>query len=111
MFKTIKTPLTVKSPSPTLIKILKEAISEKDFLDSLYYLIVTYNLPYLIVKWPKFRTFLYICNYILVSKGGLLIKSRNSVPLLLSKMFMVYKDLIKKKLSTALLKLYFIINY
>ncbi|XTI89082.1 hypothetical protein V2W45_1207736, partial [Cenococcum geophilum] len=66
-----------------VIKILKEAVSEKDFLDSLYYLIITYNLPYLIIKWPKFRTFLYVYNYILVGKGGLLIKSQNSVPLLL----------------------------
>ena len=94
-----------------MIKILKEAISEKDFLDSLCYLIITYNLPYLIIKWPKFQAFLYIYNYILVSKDGLLIKSRYSIPILLSKMFIVYKDLIKKKLSIALLKLYFIINY
>jgi len=33
------------------------------------------------------------------------------MPLLLNKTFMVYKDLIKKKHSTALLKLYFVINY
>jgi len=75
------------------------------------YLIITYNLPYSIIKWPKFRAFLYVYNYTLVSPRGLLIKSRNSIPLLLSKTFVVYKDLIKKKLSTALLKLYFITNY
>ena len=33
------------------------------------------------------------------------------MPMLLSKTFVVYKDLIRKKLSTVLLKLYFIINY
>ena len=32
------------------IKILKDVVSEKDFLDSLHYLIITYNLPYLIIK-------------------------------------------------------------
>ena len=93
-----------------MTKILKEAVNEKDFLDSLCYLIITYNLPYLIIKWPKFRAFLYICNYILVSKDGLLAKSRYSIPILLGKTFIVYKDLIRKKLSIAILKLYFIIN-
>ena len=55
-------------------KILKEAINKKDFLDSLYYLIITYNLPHSIIKWPEFWAFLYIYNYTLVSKDGLLVK-------------------------------------
>jgi len=93
---------------PKVIRILKEAVSEKDFLDSLCYLIVTYNLPHSIIEWPKFWIFLYIYNYTLIGTNGLLLKSRNFVPLLLSKTFMVYKNLIKKKLSTALLKFHFI---
>ena len=85
-------------------------MSEKDFLDSLCYLIVTHNLPHSIIEWPEFRAFLHVCNYTLVGPGGLLAKSRNSVPLLLGKTFVVHKDLIRKKLSTALSKLHFTIN-
>ena len=55
-------------------KILKEAINKKDFLDSLYYLIITHNLPHSIIKWPKFWAFLHIYNYTLVSKDSLLTK-------------------------------------
>ena len=57
-----------------VIRILKEVINKKDFLDSLYYLIIICNLPYLIIEWPEFWAFLYICNYTLVSKDGLFIK-------------------------------------
>ena len=37
-----------------VINFFRKAISKKDFLNSFYYLIVTYNLTYLIIKWPKF---------------------------------------------------------
>ena len=95
---------------PKVTRILKEAVSEKDFLDSLCYLIVTHNLPHSIIEWPEFRAFLHVCNHTLVSKDGLLAKSRNSVPRLLGKTFIIHKDLIRKKLSTALSKLHFTID-
>ena len=33
-----------------VIKILKEAVNKKDFLNSLYYLIIIYNFPYSIIE-------------------------------------------------------------
>ena len=93
-----------------MTKTLKEAINKKDFLNSLCYLIITHNLPHSIMEWPEFQAFLHICNYTLVGKNSLLVKSQYSMPILLSKTFVVYKDLIRKKLSTALSKLYFTIN-
>jgi len=55
-----------------IIKIFKETVSEKDFLDFLYCFIIIYNLSYLIVKWPKFYAFLYVYNYTLVGLKNLL---------------------------------------
>jgi len=40
------------------LRILQEAVNEKAFIDALIYLIITQNLPYIIVEWPEFRAFL-----------------------------------------------------
>lgn len=67
-------------------------------MNALCYLIVTRNLPYTIVEWPEFRAFLYVCNY---TVDDLLYKSASSVPLLIGKTFVIYKDLVKKRLEKA----------
>ena len=88
-------------------KILRDLVNETNFINALCYLIVTHNLPYTIVKWPEFRAFLYICNHII---NNLLYKSANSVPLLIGKTFVIYKDLVKKRLQKVILKVHFITN-
>lgn len=92
---------------PKVVKILKEAVSEADFLNALCFLIVARNLPHSIVEWPEFRNFLHVCNHTLVGEDGLLSKSRKSVPLLIGNTFVVHKDLLKRKLERALSKLHF----
>ncbi|XTI82427.1 hypothetical protein V2W45_1224419, partial [Cenococcum geophilum] len=68
-------------------------------------------LPYIIFKYLEFRAFLYVYNYTLTNKGGLLYKLRRLVPLFISKTFVIYKEILKEKLKKALLKLHFTINY
>ena len=46
----------------------------------------------------------------LTSKGGLFYKLYRLVPLLISKTFIIYKEIIKGKLKKALLKLHFTTN-
>ena len=99
-----------KKPDLKVTKILKELINKHAFFNALCYLIITRNLPYLIIKWPEFRAFLHVCNYTLTGEGGLLYKSRRSVPFFISKTFVIYKEIIKGKLKKALLKLHFITN-
>jgi len=96
-----------KEPDLKATKILKELVNKHAFFDALCYLIVTQNLPHTIVEWPEFRAFLHVCNYTLTSEGGLLYKSRRSVPLLIGKTFVVHKEMIKGKLKKALSKLHF----
>ena len=94
-----------------MLRILQEAVNKKAFIDALIYLIITRNLPYIIIKWLKFRAFLQICNYILTDKGGPLYKSYRSVPLLINKTFVIYKDYIKLRLKKAKSKIHFTIDY
>ena len=82
-------------------------MNRNNFINALYYLIVTHNLPHIIIKWLKFRAFLHVYNYIV---NNLLYKSANSVPLLISKTFIIYKDLVKTRLKKAMLKVHFITN-
>jgi hypothetical protein len=92
---------------PKTLRVLQEAVNEKAFVDALIYLIVTRNLPYTIVEWPEFRAFLQICNYTLTDEGGPLYKSRRSVPILIGKTFVIYKDRIKLRLKKAKSKIHF----
>jgi len=82
-------------------------VNKTNFINALYYLIVIRNLPYIIIKWPEFRAFLHIYNY---TVNNLLYKSASLVPLLISKTFIIYKDLVKKRLKKAILKVHFITN-
>jgi hypothetical protein len=83
-------------------------VNKTNFINTLYYLIVIRNFPYIIIKWLEFRAFLYIYNYIV---NNLLYKSTSLVPLLISKTFVIYRDLVEKRLEKAILKVYFITNY
>ncbi|XTI88892.1 hypothetical protein V2W45_1489701, partial [Cenococcum geophilum] len=100
--------ITASKTDSKVNKILRDLVNEADFINALYYLIVIRNLPYIIIKWLKFRAFLYIYNYIV---DDLLYRSANLVPLLISKTFVIYKDLVKKRLKKVILKVYFITNY
>ncbi|OCK90615.1 uncharacterized protein K441DRAFT_578799, partial [Cenococcum geophilum 1.58] len=99
---------TASKTDSKINKILRDLVNKTDFINALYYLIVTRNLPYIIVKWLEFRAFLYIYNYIV---NNLLYKSAGLVPLLISKTFVIYRDLVKKRLKKAILKVHFITNY
>ena len=89
-------------------KILRDLVNKTDFINALYYLIVIHNFPYIIIKWPEFRAFLYIYNYTI---NNLLYKSTSLVPLLINKTFIIYRDLVKKRLKKAILKVHFTTNY
>lgn len=82
-------------------------MNRNDFINALCYLIVIRNLPYIIIKWPEFRAFLHVCNYII---DDILYKPANLVPLLISKTFIIYKDLVKTRLKKAMLKVHFTTN-
>lgn len=87
-------------------KLLRESVNDKDFLNSLIYLIVKKDLPHTIIESPEFQSFLYTCNYTLVEPGGPLFKSRATVPRLLGKTFVVHKENIAKKLALARSKIH-----
>ncbi|XTI85185.1 hypothetical protein V2W45_1233015, partial [Cenococcum geophilum] len=109
--KTSKVDKAIKSTISALFNKQKEitanSVNKADFINALYYLIVRHNLSYIIIKWLEFRAFLYIYNYIV---NNLLYRSANLVLLLISKTFVIYKDLVKKRLKKAILKVHFIIN-
>ena len=82
-------------------------MNKDNFMNAFCYLIVTRNLSYTIIKWPEFWAFLHVCNHTIVSKDGLLYKSCKLVPLLISKTFVIHKDLIKERLKKVLSKIHF----
>ncbi len=79
----------------SLRKILNQDIIDK----ALARLIVMRNLPFRLVEWPEFHT---LCQILNPASKEFLLTAHSSVPLLITRQFKAQKDIVRKKLQSAL---------
>lgn len=77
-----------------------QSILSQDIIDeALVSLIVVQNFPFSVVEWPEFHT---LCRVLNPESESCIITAHNSVPKKIEQSWLVQKDIIRKKLQSAL---------
>ena len=84
-------------------EVLRKVLNPKAIREALIQLIAVRNLPYDCVKWPELQALRMKINYIV---EGALSTSDGIMPKLMNNSYAIHKDILRKKLQSALSKIH-----
>ena len=84
-------------------EVLRKALNQKAINEALVQLIAVRNLPYNCMTWPELHALLMIVNYMV---EDVLRSSAAEVPKLMKSSYMTHKNILRKKLQSAISKIH-----